>query len=282
MKNQEDEQKTGQPAGNRLRTITAILLLALFVFVAVDGYFNGWGFVRTLVSLNKLELTGKSGETWEIFAQKEFRLVRIRDVRALLNTDSLLSFDRPYRDAGLYRLYFRYSDSSSAKLQKMYQALLNVDTAQTIKHTVEDAEHAYQNLQRILHFNKPAVHDTLAFQIPDSAKAIAKANLDLGSGDETQSVLRKIASSPQIAIGVGIGLAASAGIDLLRGNAYLAVSSNDVFRLDSINLGTRAGSWEGTPIDIVWAFGRQDTVGTTTQVNPPHQQSGDTTTRENK
>lgn len=261
MKSTDKEIEEQQTTRNRLQTLTAILLFALIVFVAVDGYFNGWGFVRNLISLNRLELTDKLGKSWELLARKDFQLVKIKDARNVLSTDSLLSFDRPYRDAGFYRLYFRNSDSSSAKLQKMYQALLSVDTGQTIKHTVEDAERAYHNLQRILRFNRPMLRDTSPIVHHDLIKTVTKGDLDLESGDETASVLRKLVSSPQIIVGVGIGIVAAAGVDLLQGDAYVAISKENVFRLDSINVGSRVGFWEGTPIDILWVFGRQDTVG---------------------
>jgi hypothetical protein len=45
----------------------------------------------------------------------------------------------------------------------------------------------------------------------------------------------------------------------LRGNAYVAISKDDVFRLDSVKVGSRVGKWEGLPIDILWVFARQDT-----------------------
>ncbi len=79
--------------------------------------------------------------------------------------------------------------------------------------------------------------------------------------DEVVAVAKKLMSDPRVLAGVGIGIVASAGIDLLRGNAYLAYSKDDVFRLDTLKVGSRVGTWEGSPIDILWAFGKQDTSG---------------------
>ncbi|HTP12161.1 MAG TPA: hypothetical protein VMM37_00955, partial [Bacteroidota bacterium] len=102
----------------------AILLLAIIATVLIDGYFSNWSIFRTLVSLNTLELRDRSDRSWQLLERRDFRLVKVEDVRSIATTDSLLSFDKPYREAGYYRLYFRSSDSSSTNLQKMYQALV--------------------------------------------------------------------------------------------------------------------------------------------------------------
>ncbi len=251
-------QEEQQPAGNRLQKYAAVLLLGLIVVAFVDGYFGHWGIVRTLISLNTLELRDRSDRAWQLVERRDFQLVKINDVRTIVNTDSLLVFDQPYREAGYYRLYFRSSDSSSARLQKMYQAVLSLDTTQTIQHAVEDARRAYQNLQRILHGSRSAANDSVTPGRPDSALKIARGDITLGSGDEASAVLRKLVSDPHVLAGVGIGIAASVAVDLFQGNAYLALSKEDVFRLDSIKVGSRVGVWEGTPIDIVWAFGKDE------------------------
>lgn len=261
MKKTDDKTKEEQKSpGNRLQKYTAVLLLALVIVVLIDGYFGNWGIVRTLVSLSTLELRDRSGNQWDLVVRKDFQLVKIKDVRTIVDTDSLLAFDRLYRDAGYFRLYFRTSDSSSTKLQKMYQALLSVDTAQTIKHTVEDAQRAYQNLQRILRLNRPSAQDSNKTGRSDSTVRLSKGDITFGSGDETTAVLRKVVSDPHVLTGVGIGIVASAAIDLFQGNAYVALSKEDVFRLDSIKVGSRVGSWEGSQIDILWVFAKQDTV----------------------
>jgi hypothetical protein len=260
LKEPEEKKEEQEPRTNRLQKAAAILLLALIVFVGSDAYFNHWSIVRTLVSLNTLQLKDKSGKSWDLLVRRDFQLMKVKDVRRVVNADSLVSFDQPYRDAGFYRLYFRNSDSSSVRLQRMYQALLSVDSSQTVKHTVEDAERAYRNLQRILHAVQSIPVDSGPHRQPDTTTKISKGDLALGSGDETASVIRKIVSNPSVIIGAGIGIAASAGVDLLRGDAYIAFSKENVFRFDSIAVGSQVGLWEGSPIDILWVFAPKDTV----------------------
>ncbi len=260
LKTPEEQKEEQEPRTNRLQKATAILLLALIVFIGSDAYFNNWSIVRTLVSLNTLQLKEMSGKTWELVARRDFQILKIENIRRIANTDSLFSYDQPYRDAGFYRLYFRNSDSSSARLQRMYQTLLSVDSAQTIRRTVEDAERAYLNLQRILHPNRSIPGDSASRGQHDSTTKVSKGNLTLGSGDETASVIRKIVSNPQVLIGAGIGIVASAGVDLLRGDAYVAFSKENVFRFDSIAVGSHVGLWQGLPIDILWVFAPKDTV----------------------
>ncbi len=247
-----EEQK---PPHHLLRKIAAVLLFALIAVVVIDGYFSDWSLFRTLLALNTLELRDSSDTPWDLRAGRDFQLVRVGDVRAVLDTDSLLLFDRPYRDSGYYRLYFRSSDSSSAKLARMYQALLSYDTTQTIKHTVEDAQRAYQNLQRILHPGSVVRRDSAVTGRKDSVLTYALNDVSSDGGDEAVAVAKKIASDPRVIAGAGIGIVASAGIELLRGNAFVAVSKQDVFRVDSLKVGSRVGKWEGMPIDILWVFG---------------------------
>ncbi len=263
MKNPDEKKQEAQDVpANRLRKYAAVLLFALIVVVAIDGYFSNWSIFRTLSALNTLELHDNEGQSWQLVDRNDFQLAQIKDVRTVVDTDSLLAFDKTYRDAGYYRLYFRHSDSSSTKLQKLYQTLLTLDTTESIKHTVDDAQRAYQNLQRILRFSRPVVRDTGTVVKSDSTVRVKESDVALGAGDETMAVVRKIVSDPHILAGVGIGIVASAGLDLLRGNAYVAVSKRDVFRLDSIKVGSRVATWEGAPIDILWVFGQQDTATT--------------------
>ena len=142
----------------------------------------------------------------------------------------------------------------------MYQTLLTYDTTQTIQHTVEDAQRAYQNLQRILRRIPPVFPDTSKPGLVDSGTKVSRSDIALAPGDEAMAVVRKVISDPHVLAGVGIGIVASAGIDLLRGNAYVAYSKDDVFRLDTLKMGTRVGAWQGMPIDILWAFAKQDTA----------------------
>lgn len=259
-KKSDNIKEKKEPPRNRLQKIAAVLLLALIAFVGIDGYFNGWGTIRGLATLNTLELRDRTGNSWELVAKKDFQLVSIKNVRNVLTPDSLFALDRQYREGGFYRLYFRISDSASAKLQKMYQTLTAVDSGQTIKHTIEDAERAYQNLQRILRFTRSTIPDSVSHVPTDTAAKLSKSDLDLGSGDEAATVLKKFASNPQIIVGLGIGIVASTAIDLLRGDAYVALSKENIFRLDSLSVGMRVGTWEASPIDILWVFAKQDTA----------------------
>jgi len=259
-KDSEASKDDQAPVNNRLQEATVILLLALIAFVGVDAYFNNWSIVRTLAFLNTLQLKERSGKTWDLLARKDFQVVKIKNVQRVVIADSLLAFDRYYRNAGFYRLYFRNSDSSSARLQRLYQGLVSLDSAQTIKHTVEDADRAYRNLQHILHPSQAITGDTVVRVHSDTLPVVSKGDLALGSGDETSAVIRKIVSNPQVIVGAGIGIIAMAGIELLRGDAYVAYSKENVFRLDSIAVGAHVGTWEGSPIDILWAFAPTDTA----------------------
>ena len=73
-----------------------------------------------------------------------------------------------------------------------------------------------------------------------------------------KAVVRLLSRSPQVLVGLGIGIAASAGADLFEGRVYCAVSREDCFRLDRLKVGARVGAWEGKSIDILWAFGKVD------------------------
>ncbi len=261
LKDPKDTPPEQEEKPSRLRKYAAVLLFAIIVVVVTDGYFSNWSILRTLISLNTLRLTDRSDHTWDLLERRDFRLVKVDDVRSIVNTDSLLLFDKLYREAGYYRLYFRSSDSSSTKLEKMYQTLLSYDTAQTIQHAVQDAQRAYANLGRILRLGKSGVQDTTKPAKADSSKNVVESGVADVQSDEAMAVVRKVISDPHILAGVGIGIVASAGIDLLRGNAYVAYSEDDVFRLDTLKVGSRVGTWEGLPIDILWAFGKQDTSG---------------------
>ena len=247
-------------ARSRLQKVAAILLLALIAFISIDGFFNGWGTIRSIMTMNTLELRDKSNLSWKLLARRDFELISIKDIQDVLVPDSLQKIDTVYRNAGYFRLYFRPSDSLSPKLQRMYQILLSVDTGQSLKRTMTDAERAYLNIQKIVHTGQMLFRDSTARSSSDTSTKIMKNDLTLGSGDEAASVLKKIASNPEIMIGLGIGIAASTAIDLFKGRAYLAVAKSDVFRVDSLNVGTRVGTWEDAPIDILWVFGKEDST----------------------
>ncbi len=259
-KNATQEQEV-KPS--RIRRYAAILLFAVIAVIVIDGYFSNWSIIRTLISLNTLRLQDRSDRSWDLLERRDFRLVKLDDIRSVLDIDSLMAIDKPYREAGYYRLYFRTSDSSSTKLEKMYETLLSYDTAHTIQRTVQDARRAYTNLQHLLHPGSAGTADTANVVQKDSTPTVMQSDIQGQPSDEVMAVAKKIMSDPRVLAGVGIGIVASAGIDFLRGNAFVAYAPNDVFKLDSLKVGSRVGTWEGTPIDILWAFGKQDTTATT-------------------
>lgn len=240
------------------RKLIAILSLALIAFVASDGYFNQWKTIKRIWSWNTLELQGQNNLTWRLKAGQDFQLINISDVRTTVRAESLLVFDQPLRDSGYYRLYFRPSDSVSVHLQKMYRTLLSYDTAGTITRSIEDTKKAYHNIQLLFGLDSATARDSLVNRTSDTTKQLSHTSLSLGGDEETSVALKKLLGSPQVIVGVGIGIALSAGSDLLRGGAYCAIAKNDVFRIDSIKLGMRVGVWEGAPIDILWALKKKE------------------------
>jgi hypothetical protein len=248
------DQTNKQPLRYWLRKLLAVILLAMIAFTVTDGYFNEWKTTKRLLYWNRLELKEHNDSTWRLTARIDFRLIGIPDVRTITVPESLIVFDQPLRDSGYYRLYFRLSDTASVQLQKMYQTLSSLDTSGILKRSLEDAKKAFQNIQVLLGTSPAPASDTAINYKSDSAKQFAQINLTLNTDNEAAFVVRKLLGTPQIILGVGIGMALSAGIDLLRGDAYCAFAKSDIFRTDSLKLGAYAGSWEGMPIDVLWAM----------------------------
>lgn len=240
------------------RKIIAILVLALIAFAASDGYFNEWRTIKRIWNWNTLELQGQNNSVWHLKAWHDFQLIKIPDVRTVTHTDSLLVFDQTLRDSGYYRLYFRPSDSASVHLQKMYRTLISYDTAGAITRSIEDTKKAYRNIQLFFGLDSATAHDSLVNRKSDTTKQLSHTSLSLGGDEETSVALKKLLGSPQVIVGVGIGIAISAGSDLLKGGAYCAIAKDDVFRIDSIKIGMRTGMWEGSPIDILWVLKKKD------------------------
>jgi len=250
-----------------LRAFAVVVVVALVVVTGIDGYFNQWGTVKTILNWNSLELTGVDGFDWELRASRDFALVRLEAPAILAEPESLAAFDRPFREAGMYRLYFRLSDSASSTLKILYEKIGELDTAGTMQHSLQDAERAYTNIRRLLGIDTAAVHllppkaskdsvgaaDTLRSPGVMGSGAITEGDLGLGSTrDVTTVVSRLLGKSPYAIAGVGIGILASAGLDLLKGEAYVASARRDVFQIDNLRAGARVGRWEGKDIDILW------------------------------
>jgi hypothetical protein len=249
-----------------LRLVPWVLLIGLIAFIGIDGYFNEWRTPKRIWYWNTLELRGTSDTLWRLKANKDFTLIEIKDVRTIAIPESLSVFDKMYCDSGYYRLYFRYSDTASVQLQKMYQTLKTVDTANTFQKSINDAKKVYSNLQSLLGKPSPPSQDSISKNTQDTTIKFNQSNVGMQTNDEAMTAVKKILSSPPILVGVGLGVAISMGIDLLRGNAYCAVSKMDVFLVDSLQLGVRTGKWEGLPIDILWAF-KQKKIIDSVQVN---------------
>jgi hypothetical protein len=246
------KEKAEKPVRTWARRLAVLLVFILAAFIASDGYFNDWKTLKRLWHWNSLELTERNNSDWQLKAERDFQLIPISDVRTIANADSLVIFDKPYADSGYYRLYFRASDSASAQLQKMYRVLTKYDTAGNVLRAIEDTKRAFRNFQALLGIDTASVHDTTLIPKSDSTQQVSRTGL--GGDAEISVAMRKVLASPQLIIGVGLGLAMSAGSDFLRGNAYCAIAKNDVFHIDSIKLGAKVGTWQGDSIDVLWAF----------------------------
>jgi hypothetical protein len=272
-KEKAKEKRTGRPAKESsqehqgpdktmmaLRKIASAALFAIIIFLALDGYLNRWGVVRILIDWHTLELRGTDGSAWYLKSRKDFKLVKIEKPDQIFRLENLAAFDQQYREDGSYRLYFRISDSGSVRLQSLYQAISSVDSSERIQGALAEAQRAYQNLVRLLGFDTTAVPDTIPLQRDEWRTPVVENDLMAGQDDNVGSaVVRLLSRSPQVLVGLGIGIAASAGVDLLEGKVYLAVSREDCFQLDRLKVGARVGAWEGKSIDILWAFGKVDT-----------------------
>jgi hypothetical protein len=242
-----------------LRKIASAILVSVIIFLALDGYLNRWGVVRTLIDWHTLELRGTDGSAWYLKSTKNFKLIKIDDPEQIFRAENLAAFDQPFREEGMYRLYFRISDSGSIRLQSLYQAISSVDSTERIQQALDEAQRAYRNLVRLLGFDTTVVADSIPFQQDEQRVPVVENDMMARQDDNVGSaVVRLLSRSPQVLVGLGIGIAASAGVDLMEGKTYCAVSPDDCFRLDLLKVGVRVGAWEGKSIDILWAFGKVD------------------------
>lgn len=258
------EEKKPEKTFGLAKKLSLVLVLAVAGFVAFDGYINKWALLRSLAHYNQLQIRRFDGSPVILKANSDFQLVRIDDASCLLNPDSLAKFDSLYRENGLIRIYFRMSDSSSAKMERLYQAVARFDTTESVKHSIEDARRNYQKLLRALKIDTTAVSDSLKKASLDTSKRVVETAIT-GSDNDFSAAMGRLLKNPQLAIGAGIGIAAAFGIDLLHGYAYVAVAKESIVNIDSTQLGAGAGQWEGNPIDILWVFGKPDSSQRTPQ-----------------
>jgi len=256
---QIEPPKEEAPKKNRLRLALTVFVLMIAGFVGFDGYINKWGTMKSLINWNTLELHTAGGLKRSFKAGKDFTLHRLENVQNIVNPDSLSVIDQPYRDQGLYRLYFRMSDSSSAKIQRLYQTMSAFDTTGQMTQKIEDVKRAYKGLRLALRLDSTSRSDSVPHVSGDSAKYTASTNLSFGSDQDVSRALGRLVKNPQVLVGLGIGAAASFGIGLLEGEAYVAVAPLDAFGFDSLMIGSRSALWEGKPIDILWTLAKEDT-----------------------
>jgi hypothetical protein len=256
----EDKKKPdegAQPASGWTKA-GLLFLFALVAFLAYDGYSNKWKYVKLVVYNDVLELQSTAGAPFELKAVRDFRFAEIPDSALALSEELVLRLDTLYRDSGQYRIYFRLSDAQSDRLEKLYQTLAMIDTGESVKKTVGDVQMVYRNVKRALGLDTTQTDDTVRVIVPDTAGAFYETKIASGTeSDFARALGRSVAKNPQVLIGLGVGLAASAGFDLLGGQVFVAWSAQDRFGVDSLLVGARVGKWEGRDVDVLWVYGQR-------------------------
>jgi hypothetical protein len=264
----EKDAKEPSKFRKRLREAGMILVVAIIVSVAVDGYFNRWDAILSLLHWHTLALQSEDGEEWRLSSGDRITVVRINDSARLFHLDSLRTFDRPYNTAGFYRLYFRRSDSLSSTVSALYRKFSEYDKGHKVDRTIFAGRQAFRSALRF--FGQDTTKDTAVYvppvpvpsERPSDAPSlgIMSDSIRLGTlwsgtaSDITEAATKLVGRSPTAVIGIGLGVVAAAGLDLLKGDVYLAYANTDVFRLRTLTVGPRAGTWEGKDIDILWLF----------------------------
>ena len=268
QKNPEEPSKPRR----RLRRVVTVLVIALAVTIVIDGYFNRWDAALSLLHWRTLALQSDDGIEWKLGTSNGMTVLRIADPARLVHLDSLRAFDHPYNTAGFYRLYFRRSDSLSSTVHALYQKLSEYDTTHTIDRTIFMGGRALHTLLRLVGKDTTTVADSYVPppSMPErslegrstpgpAADSIRIAGVWSGTtSDVTEAATKIVGRSPTAIIGIGLGVVAAAGLDLLKGEVYLAYASSDIFRLHGLTVGPRAGTWEGKEIDILWLFAPGD------------------------
>ncbi|MGB2867039.1 MAG: hypothetical protein WBD36_01190 [Bacteroidota bacterium] len=252
----EPEPLQEEPRGATLKRLAVVILFAAIAFFAYDWSLNNKHFANRIIYWNDLSLHSQHGGTWSLKANQDFQLLELTDTSRSMSESVLQEIDAPFRERGLYRVYFRISDAESDKLQRIMNEISLIDTGRSVEKTIEQIKKSYEGARRL--FTKDSLvkgRDTLTILSSDSTGKPLKTDVLGGSEDEVRNQLSVLVKrNPQVLIGLGVGLAASAGIMLLEGQTFLATAPQDVFRVDSLQCGPRAGMWEGKAIDILWAF----------------------------
>jgi hypothetical protein len=257
-KHQEPRKSFAERIRSALKMTLLALVLAVAAFIGVDGYLNEWALSHKLMHGGELTLTDGRGDEWTLNEQSDFVLLPVDDIGQITNPDSLMAFDRRY--AGYYRLYFRLSDSLSAKLKRLSDAAAKVDTGRMIERSIADAQTAYGVLRRIVGLDSGAIRDTSRVVAADTAVRKVESGMAMGSEQALSKVATQILKQPQVIAGIGVGLAAAAGMEAFQSENYLAFSRTNVFRIGEVSAAVRSGKWEGRPIDILWIFAQEDTT----------------------
>ena len=256
MDKDQPEPLLEEPRGATLKRFGVMFLFAVIAFAAYDWFLNNKHFANRIINWNELTLHTQLGGTWSLKAKRDFQLVELTDTSRSISESALQEIDAPYHERGLYRMYFRLSDTESDKLQRIMNEIALIDTGRSVEKTIEQIKKSYEGARKI--FGKDSASrrtDTLTILSEDSTGKPLKTDLLGGSEDEVRGQLSALVKrNPQVLIGLGVGLAASAGIMLLEGQTFLATAPENVFLVDSLVRGPRAGTWEGKPIDILWVF----------------------------
>jgi len=259
-KSQEPRKPFGERIRSAVKTVLIAVVLAVAAFVGVDGYLNERALTSRLLHGGELALSDGREEEWILHEEADFELIPVSDVGHIAQPESLMAFDRKYRDAGYYRLYFRLSDSLSAKLKRLSDVAAKVDTGRMIERSIADAQTAYGVLRRMVGLDSGAIRDTSRVAVADTSVRKVESGMAMGTEQALSKVATQILKQPQVIAGIGVGLAAAAGMEMLQGESYVAVAKTNVFRIGDVSADTRSGRWEGRPIDVLWIFAKEDTA----------------------
>jgi hypothetical protein len=256
-KKKEEEVEVQEKEVSVLRKLTVLFLFLLITVIGYDWYANQWRFIKGIFYANVLELHSIQGSAWTLHEPQDFVAESVEDSTDGFLYNTIARIDSVYEKRGLYRIYFRLSDGKSERLQNIYKNLAVIDTAGSVKQTVEDVQRAYHNLRSLLQRDTSRRQDSLTVYSPDSVGRLSLTQIGAGSDNDLfRGLVRGIGRNPQVLIGLSVGIAASAGLDVLGGDLFVAYAPEDRFGIDSLKIGARVAVWEGQPIDIVWVFGK--------------------------
>lgn len=236
-----------------LRSAALLLFLGLASFVTYDGLLNHKHVMMRLLHWRQLQIRLRTGHDWTMKDGREFQVVGLKD--SVLNDSAIAVIDQAYRAGGYARIYFRYADGQSDRLAQLYRNLAVIDTGETVRRSVEDITRRFHAVRRALRLEPNSYPDSLARHDSGSPQEEIGTNVIGTPEKDAVDQLKAVAKqNPAILVGIGVGIAASAGIDLLGGQTFVALSTTYDRRIDSIETGSKTGLWEGRPIDVLWCF----------------------------